>query len=583
LKTVAIVGARLNSSRLPRKHLLDLAGQALIQRVVTRLETCENIDTIVLATTNDKFNKDLIDWANNNITCYAYTGDVNNLLGRVDYVVKKEQASYVIYICGDCPLIEPKYIDHALSSLKKYSSYDKVNLHPNIKSLHEGVDIYTRSGWDTLVTNSQSEMAKEHIGFGHKESPCLRTLYIKDCYDFTRVHHRLSVDTTADYNFMKIIYQRWFSENASETIVDLAWVQQQILKDKLLVVTNSHVTQKQADRHYARISLYCHASKLIGLGNLKRCSLMAQSLQENLGYGTTIHVHGTPFECNWLDQINVVWYEDIENLYDNINQKNSGLFIVDFNPDHLDSHTLVSKIKTANKNDDIKIIAIDRLTCLLDYCDVLLIPSFHSKLDHPKINIGWKNYFFDKPLYVDPPIKNQVCILTGGSDALGYGKHLADILEQSVPSDYRIVWVQGPYADKPILNKNSRISILYNNRNLQSIISESKIIVSTYGLSFFESLASGNITLLLPSQEILNEDEYNALEHHKCCLLSADIVTFKRNLASVFNDALNLEPIKNKARSLLNEADGCKILCEITEGLLNQKRYVNTEKSIIPS
>ena len=62
-KVAAVIGARLNSSRLPGKQLLPLAGRPLIAHIVERLRHVEGLDQIVLATTADDFNKPLRDWA----------------------------------------------------------------------------------------------------------------------------------------------------------------------------------------------------------------------------------------------------------------------------------------------------------------------------------------------------------------------------------------------------------------------------------------------------------------------------------------------------------------------------------------
>jgi len=105
MNIVAIIGARLNSSRLPAKHLLPLAGKPLIERLVERLKRSQSIDQMVLATTADDFNQPLIDWAKGKLDCYVHHGDVNDLMGRVDAVVTRYNPDIIVYICGDSPLV----------------------------------------------------------------------------------------------------------------------------------------------------------------------------------------------------------------------------------------------------------------------------------------------------------------------------------------------------------------------------------------------------------------------------------------------------------------------------------------------
>ncbi len=144
-RIVAIVGARLNSSRLPSKHLLPLANKPLISHVFERLKKIKRIDEIVLATTNDDYNQPLRHWAvENNVACFSYNGDVNDLVGRIDCVIKKYKADILLYVCGDCPLIEPETITNMLGVIVDKPEIDTVKLLP-VKSakevIHEGLSL----------------------------------------------------------------------------------------------------------------------------------------------------------------------------------------------------------------------------------------------------------------------------------------------------------------------------------------------------------------------------------------------------------------------------------------------------------
>ncbi len=78
-KTLAIVGARLNSSRLAGKHLLPLAGDPMISHIWRRLMQCQEVNDCELATTADDFNRPLQDWAaEHSVECHPYEGDVND-------------------------------------------------------------------------------------------------------------------------------------------------------------------------------------------------------------------------------------------------------------------------------------------------------------------------------------------------------------------------------------------------------------------------------------------------------------------------------------------------------------------------
>jgi spore coat polysaccharide biosynthesis protein SpsF (cytidylyltransferase family) len=133
---IAVIGARLNSSRLPNKHLLPLVDRPIIGHIFDRLDKCISIDLATIATTADSFNYPLITWAEVNQRCvYAYSLDVNDLVGRISEIVFKYKPRIIVYICGDCPLIDPGFIDSAVTQLMATAS-DTVELQPDIKTLH---------------------------------------------------------------------------------------------------------------------------------------------------------------------------------------------------------------------------------------------------------------------------------------------------------------------------------------------------------------------------------------------------------------------------------------------------------------
>ncbi|MCK8043385.1 NTP transferase domain-containing protein [Shewanella sp. 1CM18E] len=309
MNVIAIVGARLNSSRLPGKHLLSLVGRPIIQHIQNRLDRCQTLTDIVLATTLDEFNQPLIDWANDNSHCLAYSGDVNDLMGRINAVVEQYQADIVVYICGDCPLIEPEFIDHAVNQLRQNPQANSISLAPDVRSIHEGMAFYTRQGWDNLFVNSVSDMEKEHVGYANQRCHCLTPLLIQDSDDFSGVEHRISVDTDADYRFMQQVYQRWYAQNSADSIVSLKWVVQTLKQEASLRLINGHVKQKKAAQKYLSVSLYC--TYQVANDALYQLSVkLGAALQEHYGLGTQLHVLTTETLQATRSQNSQIYHEE---------------------------------------------------------------------------------------------------------------------------------------------------------------------------------------------------------------------------------------------------------------------------------
>lgn len=548
MKTLAIVGARLNSSRLPGKHLFSLAGKPLIERLWERLAHSKRLDFSVLATTADNYNQSLVDWANSHsIPVCAYTGDVNDLMGRLNFVVEKYDPEFIVYICGDCPLIEPAFIDHAISSLISSADKDSIVLKSAVKSLHEGMAFYSRQGWEKLYAASQSEMSREHVGYADKLTPVLDKLEIDDSDDFSLVKHRISVDTPADYQFMEEVYQRWYQQHGCDSIVDLKWVQQQLLSDPELSQLNQHVQQKKPEIKYQKVTIFCSANKQVGMGHLRRCAFIANALQEYLGLGTEIVMLGDAVSASWL-KTKIVFLKDEETFWQAMSSDRNSLWVLDFHPDFIDMSALslcCQKVRVKNKT---KIIALDKLGKLLPYVDKLYIPGFFTQLSDPKVSAGWGNYFL--PSVVLREKRKQILVMTGGSDALGYGNILPSILEGKLPADWPLIWIQGPLAEAPKLSEKSRFLVKRDPGDLAELMAESEVVLSCYGLSLFEAMASHAATLLLPVQHLCSDTELEALEKEGCCMVahSCDDVLFM--LLSLIDDPALRMRLKEKSAKL---------------------------------
>ncbi len=558
MKSIAVIGARLNSSRLPRKHLLPLAGKPLIEHLVQRLNHCQKLDKTILATTDDAFNQDLVTWAEGKIACLPFSGDVNDLMGRIHAVVQAENPDYITYICGDCPLVEPSFIDHGLHELISHQDADKVELHTEIKSIHEGIEIYSRAGWETLYQASNTAMTREHVGYAHKQNPCLNILHITDSNDYSSINHRISVDTPSDYTFMKAVYERWYHTHPSNSIVDLRWVQSQLIADKELSEVNQHVQQKMPEKQYKQVSLFTHVSKRIGMGHLKRTAAIASALQEHLGVGTCIHILGEERSLPWLTT-KTCWYTKENSFIHQMETNTDDLWVIDLHPEHCDITTIKhtcghAKSTTRPEKKQTSIIAVDKLTALLPVVDELFIPSFYCEQDDPRISYGWQNYFLTpKPHQAK---KNQILVLTGGSDALNYGDNLPTLIETIAPHDWDLTWVQGPYAKAP--NTSARWQIQHNPTDLKQLMESSKIIASCYGLSLFEAIASGALTHLMPVKHLCEANELQALKDQNVCRISDDFESLSNMLYNSIHHFEEYTSILNNARQVFSNTNGIR-------------------------
>jgi glutamate-1-semialdehyde 2,1-aminomutase len=105
LKIVAIVQARMGSTRLPNKVMLPIGGLPLIEILLLRLSRSIELDQIILATSTDDRDDVLAEHVKS-IGFACIRGSPNDVLERFIVAARTHEADAVVRITGDCPLID---------------------------------------------------------------------------------------------------------------------------------------------------------------------------------------------------------------------------------------------------------------------------------------------------------------------------------------------------------------------------------------------------------------------------------------------------------------------------------------------
>ena len=121
MKIVAIVQARMGSTRLPNKVMKQIGKRAMIDLLLARLARAEEVDEIVLATSLDPSNLPLVEHvATLGYRCWQ--GSENDVLDRYWEAAKQAEADIVVRITGDCPLVDPGLVDEIIRRFKEKTS-----------------------------------------------------------------------------------------------------------------------------------------------------------------------------------------------------------------------------------------------------------------------------------------------------------------------------------------------------------------------------------------------------------------------------------------------------------------------------
>lgn len=117
MRTVAIITARMGSARLPGKVLLPADSKPMLQHMIERVQRCETIDEICVATTW-KEQDQAITVLTHSLGATSYVGSDDDVLDRVLGAAQTADADVVVMLTGDCPLIDPGIVDAAIESFK---------------------------------------------------------------------------------------------------------------------------------------------------------------------------------------------------------------------------------------------------------------------------------------------------------------------------------------------------------------------------------------------------------------------------------------------------------------------------------
>ena len=237
-RVVAIVQARMGSTRLPGKVLKPLAGQPMIARVVERTRRAKGVREVVVATTRDARDEPLVDLCQSR--GWPFTrGDEADLLDRYHAAAIVHRADAVVRITSDCPLIDPGLIDRVLDAFRRGDcDYASNTLEP--RTFPRGLDVEVvgfkalERAWREDTNPQWREHATPYI-YRHPEHFRLRP--VRNDRDLS--YHRWTVDTPEDYDLVRRIYDHFGHDR-------FAWtdVLQVLDEHPDWVEINRHVHQK---------------------------------------------------------------------------------------------------------------------------------------------------------------------------------------------------------------------------------------------------------------------------------------------------------------------------------------------------
>lgn len=241
MRTVAIVQARMRSTRLPGKVLLPILGRPMLELLVERLRRVPDIDDVVVATTDDPSCDPIVALgARVGIGCYR--GSESDVLDRVLRAARWAKADLIVEITADCPLIDPPTIQRVIEAFDRGG----VDYCSNVirRTYPRGLDVqvFPLSVLEAVARLTDDPVDHEHVSlyiYQHPERFRLRNVESGLAPEIADL--RLTVDTPEDFELVRAIYTRLSPANSSFVLDDILAL---LEREPGLAALNRHIQQK---------------------------------------------------------------------------------------------------------------------------------------------------------------------------------------------------------------------------------------------------------------------------------------------------------------------------------------------------
>lgn len=261
MRVVAIVQARMGSTRLPNKVMKPIGGIPMIELLLARLSRAKEVDQIVVATSVDNRNRPLADHVRK-LGYACELGSEDDVLDRYVRAARAHRADVVVRITGDCPLVDAELVDEAICRFKAAGVDYFSNISP--PTYPDGLDIEVCSfkALDQASQESRTPFDREHVTPYLREPGRFKTATMRHSQDLSTM--RWTVDEPADFTVIEKVFQHFHPRtdfNWSE-VLNLRYQHPDIFD------RNRHITRNEGASMGTGQKLWKRAKQIIPGGNM---------------------------------------------------------------------------------------------------------------------------------------------------------------------------------------------------------------------------------------------------------------------------------------------------------------------------
>ena len=261
MKIVALIQARMCSTRLPNKVMKSIGGIPMIELLLTRLTRAKEIDQIIVATSVDERNLPLVNHVRNlGYTCEQ--GSENDVLDRYMQAAKKHQADVVVRITGDCPLVDSELVDEVIRSFKTADVDYFSNISPPTYPDGLDIEVFTFKALEQASQESTDPFDREHVTPYLRQPGKFRAAAMQHSEDLSAL--RLTVDEPADFVVIEKVFQHFHPR------IDFTWEEVLTLQNEQpdLFNINQHLIRNEGAIIGTGQKLWKRAKQVIPGGNM---------------------------------------------------------------------------------------------------------------------------------------------------------------------------------------------------------------------------------------------------------------------------------------------------------------------------
>ncbi|TAU87479.1 aminotransferase class III-fold pyridoxal phosphate-dependent enzyme [Rhizobium leguminosarum] len=259
-KLVAIVQARMGSTRLPNKVMKPIGGTPMIGLLLERLDRAQNIDRIVIATSDDPRN-DPLDAYVSELGFAVFRGSENDVLDRYYRAAAAVGATDVARITGDCPFVDPALVDECAEAYIASGSDYLSNVAPPTYADGLDIEIFSFAALERAWRDAPKGSEREHVTPYIRESGKFTTVNKAGDIDFS--DSRWTIDTPEDFEVASAVFRHFHPQT------DFRWRQiLELSKERPeLFAANNAILRNEGMKMGTGQKLWQRAKRVIPGGN----------------------------------------------------------------------------------------------------------------------------------------------------------------------------------------------------------------------------------------------------------------------------------------------------------------------------